>query len=118
MDSYFADYDVYPEESILRILPDGIELSTGRKILFDECVENYHRQSGNTSDANLIGEKDRDDGSLMFYCSPQPVMIKCIPKSFIIRAFTKSVPQRMSGLESKIAGYGYSFTTDELKEEV
>ena len=32
MDNYFADYDTYSSEDIDRILPDGIELSGGRKI--------------------------------------------------------------------------------------
>ena len=102
MDDYFADYDAYSENSIVRVLPDGIELSDGRKILFDECARNFRCYSQNAPDAEYIGEKDIDNGSFMFYCSERPVMIKCLP-----RMFSKSVRQRMTEWEKQINGYGY-----------
>ena len=104
MDDYFADYDAYSSEDIVRILPEGIECSGGRKILFDECAENFGLYSENVPEAKYIGEKHADDGSFMFYCSPRPVMIK-----FSHRFLSKSVLQRMDILEKEINAYGYSF---------
>ena len=112
-DDYFADYDVYSEDSVVCILPDGIELSDGRKIIFKECVQNYHYHIGNTSDSNCIGENDRDDGSFMFYCSPHPVMIQVVDKFF-----SKSVQQRMNEWEKQIGEYGYSLTVCEMREDI
>ena len=113
MDDYFDDYDAYSDDSIVNILSDGIELSGGRKILFDECARNFRRYSENVPDAKLIGEKDTDDGSFMFYCSPRPVMIKYSP-----RIFSKSVQQRMNDLEKHIKEYGYSLTVSERMEDI
>ncbi len=104
MDDYFADYDAYSSEDIVRILPEGIELSGGRKILFDECAENFIRYSENVPEAKYIGEKDADDGSFMLFCSERPVMIK-----FLHRALSKSVRQRMNDFENQINDSGYSF---------
>lgn len=109
MDFYFDDYDAYPEESVVRILPDRIELSGGRIILFDECARNFRRYIGNTSDAKYIGEKDTDDGSIIFYASPRPVMVKFLP-----RIFSKSVQQRMDDRESQMKAYGYSLTDSNM----
>ena len=105
MDNYFADYDAYSDDSIVRILPDGIELSGGGKILFDECAENFGHYSEKAADTQYIGEKDADDGSFMFFASPCPVMIKFLP-----RFFSRSVRQRMNDLEKIINEYGYSFS--------
>ncbi len=104
MDDYFADYNAYSEDGIVHILPDGMELSDGRKILFDECLQNFRRYSENLPEPKYIGEKDTDDGSIIFYCSPRPVMIKFLP-----RFLSKSVLQRMDALEKEINAYGYSF---------
>ena len=106
MNEYFDEYDTYSEDSMVSILPDGITLSDGRKILFDECARNFGRYAEGTSDAQYIGEMDSDDGSFMFYCSPRPVMIKFLP-----RIFSKSVRQRMNKWEQKINRYGYVFRT-------
>lgn len=103
-DNYFADYDAYSSEDIVRILPEGIELSDRRKILFDECARNFIQYAGSPPNAKYIGEKDTDNGSFMFYCSPRPVMIK-----FLHRFLSKSVQQRMDELEQEINAYGYSF---------
>ena len=105
MDNYFADYDAYSDDSIVRILPDGIELSGGGKILFDECARNFRTYSGCTPDTKYIGEKDADDGSFMLYSSPRPLMIRFLP-----RMFSKSVQRRMNDFEKQLNGYGYSFT--------
>ena len=104
MDDYFDDYDAYSDDSIVNILSDGIELSGGRKILFDECARNFRRYSENVPEAKYIGEKDADDGSFMFYASPRPVMIK-----FLHRFLSKSVLQRTDALEKEINAYRYSF---------
>ena len=85
MDNYFDEYDAYSENDVVGILPDGIALSDGGKIMFDECAQNYDRHIGNTPAANCIGEKDTDDGSFMLYSTPRPVMIK-----FFARMFSKS----------------------------
>ncbi len=104
MEDYFADYDVYSDDSIVNILPDGIECSDGRKILFDECARNYYHHIGSKPDAKYIGEKDADDGSFIFYCSPHPVMVKFLP-----RFLSKSVQQRMTDWEKQMNKYGYLF---------
>ena len=104
MDDYFDDYDAYSDDSIVNILSDGIELSGGRKILFDECARNFRRYSENVPEAKYIGEKDADDGSFMLFCSERPVMIK-----FLHRALSKSVRQRMNDFENQINDSGYSF---------
>ena len=112
MDNYFSDYDAYSEDSVVNILSDGIQFSDDRSILFDECAQNGRQYSENEPDTNCIGEKDTDDGSFMFYCSPRPVMIKFFP-----RLFSKSVPKRMSELENQINRYGYSLTFCKKKED-
>ena len=113
MDNYFSDYDAYSEDSVVNILSDGIQFSDDRSILFDECAQNGRQYSENEPDTNCIGEKDTDDGSFMFYCSPRPVMIKYSP-----RIFSKSVQQRMNDLEKHIKEYGYSLTVSERMEDI
>ena len=107
IDDYFDEYDAYPEDSIVSILSDGITLSDGKIILFDECARNFGRYAEAVSDTQYIGEMDSDDGSFMFYCSPRPVMIKFLP-----RIFSKSVRQRMNEWDQKINQYGYSFSDE------
>ena len=101
MNGYFSEYEAYTESEIEEIKCDRIILRCGRTIKFAECIESYTIH--NPMATSCIGDKESDDKSFTFYCSPHPIMIK------FCRGSDYSETHSFNDFESCINAFGYMF---------
>ncbi|MBE5758850.1 MAG: hypothetical protein E7332_02305 [Clostridiales bacterium] len=96
----FADYEAYTDASILGICKNGIALEHFDFIDFAACCRNTDK---------IIGEYNDDDLSITFYTTPEPIMIRFLPKNIWEEHIAVDRPrERFRSLLRKIKDFGYS----------
>jgi len=99
----FDDYFVYSEKEIIKVTKEGILLSDGKIISFNECSENFdlvHR----TKLGVCVGERFVNQNRFVFYTSDKPTIIEFIKRRFLS---SKSVLRKFNNLYNLIISFGY-----------
>ncbi len=110
----FADYQTYPEESIVGVSLSGIVLNDFTLIDLAECADVFQQIEGGSG--RCPGERDVACLSYTFYTPVHPTRIVFLPKNRLAECFAKeNTLSRFHKLQKQLADYGY--TTRDLSQQ-